>query len=148
MRGVIEQIWENETRNGKKYLTVRIDGERYSIWDKKNFDDLQEGKEIEYEFRQSGKYKHLTDVKPVGEEKGSAEQGELTYRPSNKDIHITRMSCLKSATEIVAPVYMDIESKQELVIELAKRFERYVFEDDLGALTQEDEGEQDAGKSG
>ncbi len=26
MRGTIEQVWENESRNGQQYLTVQIDG--------------------------------------------------------------------------------------------------------------------------
>ena len=28
MRGTIDQIWENESRNGQKYLTVQMDGGR------------------------------------------------------------------------------------------------------------------------
>lgn len=134
MRGVIEEIWENEARNGQKYLTVQIDGERYSLWDTKCFDQVQEGLEIEYDVRQSGNFKHLTDITPVKEEK---EQERPAYRPNGRDVQITKLSCLKSASEIVAPVHMDIDSKQEMVIELAKRFERYVFEDDLGALSQQ-----------
>ncbi len=57
MKGIIEQIWENESKNGQQYVTVQIDGERYSVWDDKHFDQLQEGAEIEYEFRQSGNFK-------------------------------------------------------------------------------------------
>ena len=33
MKGTIEQIWENKSRNGEKYLTVQMNGERYSVWD-------------------------------------------------------------------------------------------------------------------
>ncbi len=42
MRGTIDQIWENESRNGQKYLAVQIDGERYSAWDTEYFELIQE----------------------------------------------------------------------------------------------------------
>ena len=42
MKGIIEQIWENESKNGQPYLTVQIDGERYSVWDDKHFDQFKE----------------------------------------------------------------------------------------------------------
>jgi len=134
MRGVVEEIWENEARNGQKYLTVQIDGEKYSLWDTKYFDHIQEGLEIEYDVRKSGNFKHLTDITPVKEGK---EQELPAYRRNSRDIQIARLSCLKSASELVAPVHMDIDSKQERVLELAKRFERYVFEDGLGVLSQQ-----------
>ena len=72
---------------------------------------------------------------------------KLGYHPNNKDRQITRMSCLKSASEILAPVHLDLDSKREMVIETAKCFERYVTEDDVGALPPQDQGEQRAGNS-
>jgi len=140
MKGTIEQIWENESRMGQKYLTVLIDGERYSIWDTKYFDLLRDGTEIEYDVRQSGNYKHLTDIKPVEE-----QQNFPSYQPNNKDKHIARMSCLKSASEILAPIHLDVDAKRDLVVETAKYFERYVFEDDVGSLTHQEKGEKSAG---
>jgi len=140
MRGTIEQIWENESRMGQKYLTVLIDGERYSIWDTKYFDLLQDGTEIEYDVHQSGNYKHLTDIKPVEE-----QQNFPSYQPNNKDKHIARMSCLKSASEILAPIHLDVDAKRDLVVETAKYFERYVFEDDVGSITHQEKGEKSAG---
>lgn len=125
MRGTIEHVWENESKNGQKYLSVQIEGERYTIWDENYFDQLKEGAEVEYEFRQSGNFRNISDLRPVQEQPGP------TYRPSPKDRQITRLSCLKSASEIVAPAHMDVDGKQSLVIETAKQFERYVFEDDV-----------------
>ena len=135
MRGLIEQVWENEARSGQKYLTVQIDGERYSLWDTKYFDHVQEGLQIEYEVRKSGNCKHFTEITPV------KEQERPVYRPNGRDIQIARLSCLKSASEIVSPVHMDIDSKQEMVIKLAKWFERYVFEDNLGAIPHQESEE-------
>ena len=99
------------------------------------FDHVQEGLEIEYEVRKTGNFKHLTDITPV------KEQQRPVYRPNGREVQIARLSCLQSASEIVAPVHMDIDNKEEMVIELAKRFERYVFEHDLGALPREESEE-------
>ena len=79
----------------------------------------------------------MTEITPV------KEQERPAYRPNGRDVQIARLSCLKSASEIVAPVHMDIDSKQEMVIELAKQFERHVFEDDLGTLPQQESEERE-----
>ena len=135
MRGVIDQVWENESRNGQQYLTVEIDGERYSVWDTKYFELLQQGAEIEYDVHQSGNFKHLTDIKPF------EERSAPSYKPNHRDKQITRLSCLKSASEILAPAHLDTDAKRELVIDTARVFERYVFEDDIGNVPNQEKGE-------
>lgn len=142
MRGMIEQVWENESRNGQKYVTVQIAGERYSNWDSKYFDLLQEGAEIEYEFKQSGNFRNMTDIKPVGD-----NHEPPPYQPNKKDREIARMSCLKSASEILAPVQLDPQAKREMVIDTARFFERYVFEGDLGTVQNNNRGEKRAGNN-
>lgn len=143
MRGVIDQVWENESRNGQKYLTVQMtDGERYSVWDDKYFDVLAPGTTIDYETKQSGNFKHLTDVEQVN------NNNEFPpYQPNHKDRQITRMSCLKSASEIMASVQLDPDTKREMVIDTARYFERYVFEGDPGTLPEQNNGGQSAGNS-
>jgi len=86
MRGTIDQIWENENRNGQKYLTVQINGERYSVWDTEYFDLIQEGAGIEYDVRQSGNFKHLVDIRQFD------EQHAPVYQPNHRDKQITRLS--------------------------------------------------------
>ena len=124
MRGTIEQVWENESKKGQKYLTVQVGGERYSVWDDKYFDALQEGVTVDYDFRQSGNFKNMTDIEPVGGNGNGLPQ----YQPNGKARQIARMSCLKSASEILAPVQLDPDAKKDLTIETARFFERYVFE--------------------
>ncbi len=144
MRGMIEQIWENESRNGQKYVTVQIAGERYSSWDSKCFDLLQEGAEIDYEFKQSGNFRNLTDIKPVE----SGNNGELPpYQPNHKDRQIARMSCLKSASEILAPVQLEPEAKKQKVIDTARFFERYVFAEDFNGGQEQNQGGNRANNS-
>ena len=139
MRGIIEQVWENESKNGKEYLTVQIGGERYSIWDKKYFDQLHEGMEIEYDVKESGNFRHLNDIKPVQENRPPV------YHPNGKDRQIARLSCLKSASEILAPAHIDVNDKRDMVVDTARFFERYVFEDDVGSATGKDEVGHDEG---
>lgn len=144
MRGVIEQVWDNESRNGQQYRTVQIDGERYAVWDNKYFDMLQEGAAIDYELKQSGKFTHLTDIAPVD----NGGNGEFPpYQPNHKDRQIARMSCLKSASEILAPVQLEPEAKKRKVIDTARFFERYVFEEDFEPNHEQDQGGNRAGNS-
>jgi hypothetical protein len=142
MRGVIDQIWENDSRNGQKYLTVQMqDGERYSVWDDKYFEVLVPGVTIDYDIKQSGNFRHLIDIEQV-------DNHELPpYQPNNKEKQIARMSCLKSASEILAPVQLDPGAKKEMVIDTARYFERYIFEGDPGALPEQNNGEHHAGNS-
>lgn len=128
MKGIIENVWENESKNGKRYLTVEIAGERYSVWDTKYFDQLQEGANIEYDVKTSGNFKHLTDITIEKNQQGPV------YHRNHRDKQITRLSCLKSASEIMAPVHMDMDAKRDLVIDTAKYFERYVTDDDFGTF--------------
>jgi len=134
MKGTVEQVWENESRTGQKYLTVQIDGERYSVWDQKYFDQLREGVEIEYEFRQSGNFKNITEVRD------RAHKDEPPAYQNHRDRQITRLSCLKSAAEILAPAQLDPQIKRDLVIDTAKVFERYVSDNDIGSLPSERAG--------
>ena len=96
---------------------------QYSVWDGKCFPLLQQGAEIEYTVRESGNFRHLNDIKPVDQ-----PQAATAYPVTARDRQIARLSCLKSASEIAAPVPMDLDDKQELVVDLAKRFERYVYD--------------------
>lgn len=139
MRGIIENVWENESKNGQQYVTVQIGGERYSVWDKKYFDQLQEGIEIDYEVRESGNFKNLNDIRPV---ERPNQTGNYT---NHKDKQITRLSCLKSASEILALAHLDIDIKRDMVIDTARYFERYVLEEDTGSLTDLS-GDEGAGK--
>ena len=100
MRGTIEKIWENETKGKKKYHILAIGGENYSVWDPKLVEPLSEGSETEYEWTQSGDYKKITDLKKI--------QTGPESKPSSRDrrsVDIIRMSCLKSASDILNGIY-------------------------------------------
>jgi hypothetical protein len=70
MKGVIEKIWKNETDDGKPYFVLRIGGDKYSVWDKKYVDGIEEGSMVEYESAQSGKFKKITEMRKIALEPG------------------------------------------------------------------------------
>jgi hypothetical protein len=142
MKGTIEKVWENKTqKEGKKYLTVKVGGQRYSLWDEKYFDAVKPGMEIEYESRRSGKYQSITSLKPVGQEaqNGNSEEtglGEPEYRSRS----MRRMSCLRAASTLTASLNLKMVSDPvDFTIGVARRFEKYIGEEhaDKGLSTQE-----------
>lgn len=123
MKETVDKIWENETSNGKKYWVLQIGDERYSVWDSELVEGLNEGDRIEYEWRKSGDYKKITVLTryPPGE--------ALDSQPSRKDMQIIRMSCLRSATEVLSGTNAKLDKKIEMALDIAKQFEKYVRED-------------------
>ena len=134
MKGTIEQVWDNESKNGQRYLTVQIGGERYTVWDAEYFDQLQQGAEIDYDFRQSGNFKNITELR------APTQNQETPVYHNDRDRQITRLSCLKSAAQILAPAQVDPDAKSGLVIDTARVFERYVSEADPGSLPVDQTG--------
>jgi len=57
MQRTIEKIWENQTRDKKKYHVLEIGREKYSVWDNKLIEGLGEGSRIEYDWKRSGDFK-------------------------------------------------------------------------------------------
>ena len=119
MKGLIEKLWENQDRKGRRYLVLEIAGERYSLWDEDLMNGLDEGLVVEYEWKQSGKYKNLTEIEP--ERAYSA-----SVRAEKRDKDMVRMSCLKSAAAVLASCELEPDKKGEHTLELAKSFERYI----------------------
>jgi len=120
MKGTIEKIEEKHAKNGQKYLLLAIDGQNYSLWDGKAFDRVHEGEVVEYKWKASGEYRNITDIEPAEEEPGN---GNGAY---SRDSHILKMSCLKSASAILANLEGPPEDRIGITIEAARRFEKYV----------------------
>lgn len=123
MKGRIDEISVNELKGGRKYLTLSINGDKYSLWDKKYFETLQKGDLIEYEWRQSGNFRNITRI-----------EVDPNTDPANymdtREKHIVRMSCIKSAADILRYSDTDFPEKTDLALEAARKFEKYVTRDD------------------
>ena len=120
MKGQIEKIWDNESRNGQRYLGLSDDGERYTLWEEKYFDRLQEGDVIDFEWKKSGKYRNITKINM------NDDDGDFMER---KHESIIRMSCLKSASELIAGSDLEPDKRADMALDFARKFEMYVKDD-------------------
>jgi len=126
IKGKIEYIQENELADGRKYLTLTIEGKDYSLWDKKYFGKLEEGQVVDFESRKSGNYNNITeiDIDPLI---NTIEEHRLN--PNNtinsREMQIIRMSCIKSASYMVKDISVDLEKKVDLALDVARQFEKY-----------------------
>ena len=126
MKGRIEQISEGESKAGQKYLSVTIDGQRYIVWDEKYFDLLQEGALVDYKWKQSGSsnFRKITEIE-VLEDESNREEFEAA-----RNRKITRMGCLKYSATLLQNLDIDPDEKVDKAIEVARKFENYVHEDE------------------
>jgi len=138
MKGEIEKIWRNNTADGRKYSVLQIGGERYSLWEEEYLDKLKEGQVLEFEVRESGDYKNICKIyDPSGAQKPGGSDFPLpeAQRDGNgqnqKSRQIVRMSCLRSASQILGGSRIPAGSRADRTIEIAKKFEKYVGFDDL-----------------
>ena len=120
MKGRIEKIWDNESRNGQRYLGISIDGKRYTLWEEQYFDQLQEGDVIDFEWKKSGRFKNITEIKYNNEDNNY---------PEKKLKSIIRMSCLKSASELISDSDIEAGKRADMAIDFARKFEDYIKED-------------------
>ena len=120
MRGKIDKLWENGAKTGKKYVVLEVDGQRFSLWDESWLGKLSEGDAVEFEWKQAGDYRNITEIE--------VEQPRAPYDPDMRDRQITRMSCLKSASTILESLDMEPDQKIDLTLETARKFEKYVKE--------------------
>jgi len=115
MRGEIQRISERQKKDGTRYWVLRISGEQYLIWNEKLMEGLQEGDFAEFEFKRKGNFNTITKIKKT-----------LSY--DERHLQITRMSCLRSACEIVSGAgFMNVEKRAKVALKIAKTFEEYVI---------------------
>ena len=130
MRGKIEGLQLNTLGDGRQYMTVQIEGQKYSLWDNKYFEQLQEGMEISYKWKESGNFKNLTevDLNPALNLNSHSNPGNNNNHQYDRDRHIARLACLKSASKLLASTQIEPEKKKELAIEYASEFvNRFVY---------------------
>jgi len=127
MQGTIDKIWENQTKGNKTYHVLEIGGEKYSVWDTKLIEGLGEGSVVEYDWKRSGDFMKITDLRKID----PAPQFEPGYQ-DRKAREIVRMSCLRSASEILNGIYIGPDDKMRKALEIAKEFEKYVTDMEAG----------------
>jgi len=123
MKGEVEKIWKNETEDGRKFEVIQINGERYSLWSEDYLDRIQEGQSLDFDFKESGDYKNITKIN---------DGREILERPqygSDRLRKIIKMSCLRSASSVLAGSRIPYDDGAERTIEIARKFENYLNEE-------------------
>jgi hypothetical protein len=135
VKGEIEKIWKNETADGRRYEVLQIGGQRYSLWEEDYLDKLQEGQPLEFDFRESGEFKNITKIyDQTGEEKQPGKEGIPPEYSDQRTRKTIRMSCLKSASRVLTGTKIPYKDRAEKAIEIAKKFEKYIDDEDLSDL--------------
>lgn len=134
MKGEVEKVWKNKTEDGRKYEVFQIGGERYSIWDENYLDRIQEGQLLEFDFRESGDFKNITRIyENPGNESKTPEYEEQKVK------RIIKMSCLRSASRVLTGSKIPYDNRADKTIEIARKFEKYVDDEDLEAVPELDD---------
>ena len=126
MKGEVEKVWKNETEDGRRYEVFQIGGERYSLWDEDYLDRIQEGQSLEFDFKESGDFKNITQIyEQPGEVEKEPEYGNQRLKKT------IRMSSLKSASRVLIGSKIPYQNRADRAIEIAKKFEKYIDDDGL-----------------
>jgi len=125
MKGEVEKVWKNETADGRKYEVFQIGGERYSLWDENYLDRIQEGQSLEFEFKESGEYKNIVKINDGQEIPVKPEYGNERLKK------IVKMSCLRSASRVLAGSRIPYGDGADKAIEIARKFEKYLNEEEI-----------------
>ena len=119
MQGTIEKIWENRNQKGETYWVLLINGQRFSLWDGSLLEGLKEGDRIDFLWKSAGRFKNITKITKLS-------------NGNNKQIRIIRMSCIRSAAELVSDAAINQGEKAELITRLEKQLESYVLGKEKG----------------
>ena len=126
MKGEVEKVWKNETEDGKRYEVFQINGERYSLWEEDYLDRIQEGQSLEFDFKESGDFKNITEIyEPSKNEEKEPEYGNQRLKKTIK------MSCLKSASRVLIGSKIPYQNRADRAIEIARKFEKYIDDEGL-----------------
>lgn len=134
-KGKIKKVLEKTTAANKPFKSVLIDDTWYSSFDANINKVLCEGEAIEFDYEENGKFKNLTKLAqsttnsilpPVPEK---TEEIFIAQKAPDKDLRITRLAVLNTATEIHKIGNLDgFDNKtlQESIKKLAEELEKWV----------------------
>lgn len=121
MKGEVWKVWKNETEDGRKYEVLRINGERYSLWDENYLGQILEGQTLEFDYKESGDFKNITKVSGID----NSEPKEGNHG-NHRLKQIVKMSSLRSASRVLAGSKIPYANRADKTIEIARKFEKYI----------------------
>ena len=123
MLGILEQVEEKRSQRGETYWALILSGRRYTVWSPELVQGLQRGDQVEFTYTQSGQYRKLLELR-----KASPQNLNRWFQHHNeRGQRIARMSCLKTAAQIIEGKRLNSTKKAELVLHVARIFEKHVL---------------------
>lgn len=120
MKGTLQTIEEKQKRDGSSFYQLGINGASYSLFDEKLLQGIQEGDAVNFTYFKNGKYSNIKSLEKFTAPQNGGNGSANRYSPEG-----IKLSCLRSATELLSDSKMDAEKKVNYVLEAAKRFEEY-----------------------
>lgn len=124
VQGTVSRIWHNHRPDGSEYWVLSINGQRYSTWDRNLIVGVQKGDLVEFAFADSGRYLSLTGLRRVS---GPGFTTADRLEASPEALRKVRMSCLRTAAELVSGCNMMPDQKVSLAVSVAERLEKHVL---------------------
>ncbi|MFQ6133686.1 MAG: hypothetical protein ACE5R4_16715 [Armatimonadota bacterium] len=132
--GVVSNIAERKSANGGSYTVLDLAGEPKGFFDWGRHVEaagVSVGDTVRVEHN-GGEFPRMQGLKKLASSCGGKSEGEnaetnRAAAASGRDRQIVRMSCLKTAVELLGQSELDYETKELQVVDLAKRMEQWVL---------------------
>ncbi len=134
MFGFIESIRGNGAGGDGASWTLRISGRDYVIANGDVVRQLQPGDAVQFFYLQEGERCKILRLSKVPN-RGPASS-PWPRHDDERGKRISRMSCLKTAAQILDSKRLEPTRKAELVVEIARLLERYVLGEDHPAVSR------------
>lgn len=129
VEGEVEKILEGETRNGDGYLVVRICGQGYFDWHElSEKEGVHVGDCVRVDF-EPGQWPRIQKIEKIseGENAGASGPGASALeRAERREGRIVRLSCLRTAAELLSQSDLGYEDKKAEVLVLAEEMAAWV----------------------
>jgi hypothetical protein len=122
MFGVLENVDEKQSQRGEAYWSVTISGRRYTAWDQSLVDGVRPGDHVAFSYVQSGPYRKLVALSKTTTERFT----RWLSHHQEKGIHITRLSCLRTAAQVTDGRSTSSLRNADIVLRVARLFEDHV----------------------
>ena len=123
--GTVDNVIEKQSAEGGRYHVLRIEGEGYFDWQGHASEAaVKEGDAVKLTVS-DGEFPRIQKIECVENGNGSQAREDSTP-PSTKDLLIVRMSCLRSAAELLSSVDGPAAKKEKKLMALAAEMAKWV----------------------
>ncbi len=125
IEGTVESVLARQSAHGDIFKVVRVDGEGYFDWDGKVAKTgVKEGDEVKLRVS-DGDFPRIRSIHRNGVAKPNG-QNQPVHKPNGKDDQIVRMSCLRTAAQVLGDLDEPLEARREKVLAMADEMAKWV----------------------